>query len=49
MLERCLIKNMNAKNIKDKDPEKFWSIINNKKTEPIKETQIETLYEYLKK
>ena len=41
-------KKMNSKlrSLKDKDPKKFWSIINDKKTEPIKEMQIETLYEY---
>ena len=32
--------------LKDKDHKKFWSIINDKKTQPLKEKQIETLYEY---
>ena len=51
MLERRLIKKMNSKLrlLKDKDHKKFWSIINDKKKQPIKEKQIETLYEYLKK
>ena len=41
-------KKMNSKlrSLKDKDPEKFCSVINDKKTEPIKEIQIETLYKY---
>ena len=41
-------KKMNSKlrTLKDKDPKKFWSIINDKRTEPIKEIQIETLCEY---
>ena len=41
--------NSKLRTLKDKDPKKFWSIINDKRTEPIKEIQIETLYEYFKK
>ena len=41
--------NSKLRTLKDKDAKKFWSIINDKRTEPIKEIQIETLYEYLKK
>ena len=38
--------NSKLRTLKDKDPKKFWSIINDKRKEPIKEIQIETLYEY---
>ena len=38
--------NSKLRSLKDKDPKKFWSIINDKKTESIKEIQIETLCKY---
>ena len=41
--------NSKLRTLKDKDPKKFWSIINDKRTEPIKEIQLKLYTNIFKK